>query len=124
MLHNVVHLILTLAQRYEMGKNGAEHSVTAALHYFTKKYPELSKKPVYKDLKACINLIVSSEEPGPLLFDTINLNVNIRYVLRNISSDIFIREISQIHQFFCQMCLYSQFTQVSCCQNFPPYGMQ
>ena len=27
-----------------MGKRAAEHSVTAALHYFTEKYPELPLK--------------------------------------------------------------------------------
>ena len=38
------YLILTPAQRYEVGKRAAEHGVTAALRYFAKKYPELPLK--------------------------------------------------------------------------------
>ena len=38
------YLILTPAQRYEVGKRAAEHGVTVALRYFAKKYPELPFK--------------------------------------------------------------------------------
>ena len=41
---SVPYLILTPAQRYEVGKRAAEHGVTAALRYFTKKYPEMPLK--------------------------------------------------------------------------------
>ena len=39
---SVPYLILTPAQRYEVGKRAAEHGVTAALRYFAKKYPAVS----------------------------------------------------------------------------------
>ena len=35
------YLMLTPAQRYEVGKRAAEHGVTASIHYFTRKYPKL-----------------------------------------------------------------------------------
>ena len=39
-----VYLILSPAQRYEISKRAAEHGVTAFLHYYAKKYPELPLK--------------------------------------------------------------------------------
>ena len=51
---SVPYLILTPAQRYEVGKRAAEHGVTAALRYFAKKYPEMPLKETsvrrYKNL--------------------------------------------------------------------------
>ena len=41
---SVPYLILTPTQRYEMGKRAAGQSITTALRYFTKKYPELPLK--------------------------------------------------------------------------------
>ena len=38
------YLILTPAQRYEVGKRAAEHSITYSIHYFAKKYPKLPLK--------------------------------------------------------------------------------
>ena len=38
------YLILTLTQRYEVGKRATEHGITAAFHYVAKKYPELPLK--------------------------------------------------------------------------------
>ena len=38
------YLILTPAQRFEVGKRAAEHGVTASLRYFAKKYPNLPLK--------------------------------------------------------------------------------
>ena len=59
--------ILTPTQRYKMGKRAAEHS-TAALCYFTKKYPELPLKETgVQRFKTGINLTVSSKEPLMLL---------------------------------------------------------
>ena len=38
------YLILTPAQRFEVGKRAAEHGVTASLRYFARKYPHLPLK--------------------------------------------------------------------------------
>ena len=38
------YLMLTPAQRYEVGKRAAEHGVTAFIRYFAKKYPKLPLK--------------------------------------------------------------------------------
>ena len=38
------YLILTPAQRFEIGKRAAEHGVTASIRYFAKKYPKLPLK--------------------------------------------------------------------------------
>ena len=38
------YLIFTPAQRFEVGKQAAEHGVTASMRYFAKKYPELPLK--------------------------------------------------------------------------------
>ena len=38
------YLMLTPAQRYEVGKRAAEHGVTASILYFAKKYPKLPLK--------------------------------------------------------------------------------
>ena len=38
------YLMLSPAQRYEIGKRAAEHGVTASLRYYAKKYPELPLK--------------------------------------------------------------------------------
>jgi len=38
------YLSLTPAQKYEVGKRAAEHGVTASMHYFAKKYPDLNLK--------------------------------------------------------------------------------
>ena len=38
------YLMLTPAQRYEVGKRAAEHGVTASIRYFAKKYPKLPLK--------------------------------------------------------------------------------
>ena len=39
-----LYLILTPSWRFELGKRPAKHGVTASLHYFAKKYPELPLK--------------------------------------------------------------------------------
>ena len=38
------YLILSPAQRFEVGKRAAEHGVTSSLRYFSKKYPQLPLK--------------------------------------------------------------------------------
>ena len=38
------YLMLSGAQRFEIGKRAAEHGVTASLRYYAKKYPELPLK--------------------------------------------------------------------------------
>ena len=38
------YLILTPAQRFKVGKRAAEHGVTATLHYYSSRFPELSLK--------------------------------------------------------------------------------
>ena len=43
---------LTPAQRLTVGKRAAEHGITAAIHYFAKKYPDLPlKKTTVQRLK-------------------------------------------------------------------------
>jgi len=39
-----LYLMLFGAQRVEFGTRATEHSVTASLHYYAKKYPELPLK--------------------------------------------------------------------------------
>ena len=38
------YLILTPAQRYEIGKRAAENGIAASLRYYAQKYPELALK--------------------------------------------------------------------------------
>ena len=38
------YLILTPAQRYEIGKRAAENGIAASLRYYARKYPELPLK--------------------------------------------------------------------------------
>jgi len=38
------YLMLTLAQRYEVGKRAAEHGTTCAMHYFAEKHPNSELK--------------------------------------------------------------------------------
>ena len=90
---SVPYLILTPAQRYEVGKRAAEHGVTAALHCFAKKYPEM-----------------------PLKETSVH-----SYVVNIFYSNFKKWEIRQI--FFHQMCFCSEFAKFSHHQSFPPYGI-
>ena len=38
------YLILTPAEKFKIGQRASEHSVTSALHYFSKKFPDLPLK--------------------------------------------------------------------------------
>lgn len=90
------YLILTPAQRYEVGKRAAEHGVTASLRYFAKKYPELPLKETsvqrLKNLYQCdckqlrasnavapvedVHELPRKKEGGPLLLpDELDLQV-------------------------------------------------
>ena len=53
--------MLSPAQRYEIGKRAAEHDVTASLHYYAKKYPELPLKET--SVQKFKNLYVSVKPP-------------------------------------------------------------
>ena len=67
------YLMLTPAQRYEVGKRAAEHGVTDSIRYFAVKYPEIKlKEPsvrrfknLYKDLLANPHQPqIASNKPG------------------------------------------------------------
>ena len=40
-------LILTPAQKFQIGKRASEHGVTSALRYFSKKFPDILLKETY-----------------------------------------------------------------------------
>jgi len=55
------YLILTPAQKYEVGKRAG---ITSSLHYFAKKYPGMPfKETSVRRLKICINGKLSCKEP-------------------------------------------------------------
>ena len=65
------YLILTPAQRFEVGKQAVEHRVTASIQYFAKKYPQLPlKETTVRRLKDLYQSSLKSKRPCDSLENT------------------------------------------------------